>query len=75
MSPKSRGVATQGKVAAMAAADATSDRGAAARRLMRGRDRAALATILAVAEAAGLKEFQHSFYNLRWGLAAEALNR
>jgi exopolyphosphatase/guanosine-5'-triphosphate,3'-diphosphate pyrophosphatase len=34
---------------------------------------AALATILAVAEIAGLKEFQHSFYNLRWGLAAEAL--
>jgi exopolyphosphatase/guanosine-5'-triphosphate,3'-diphosphate pyrophosphatase len=33
----------------------------------------ALATILAVAETAGLKEFQHSFYNLRWGLAAEAL--
>jgi exopolyphosphatase/guanosine-5'-triphosphate,3'-diphosphate pyrophosphatase len=35
----------------------------------------ALATILAVAETAGLKEFQHSFYNLRWGLAAEALKR
>jgi exopolyphosphatase/guanosine-5'-triphosphate,3'-diphosphate pyrophosphatase len=35
----------------------------------------ALATILAVAEIAGLKEFQHSFYNLRWGLAAEALKR
>jgi exopolyphosphatase/guanosine-5'-triphosphate,3'-diphosphate pyrophosphatase len=34
----------------------------------------ALATILAVAETAGLKEFQHSFYNLRWGLAAEALS-
>ncbi|HEV8072512.1 MAG TPA: phosphatase [Opitutaceae bacterium] len=33
----------------------------------------ALATILAVAETAGLQEFQHSFYNLRWGLAAEAL--
>ncbi len=33
----------------------------------------ALATILAVAEAAGLKEFQHSFYNLRWGLAVETL--
>jgi exopolyphosphatase/guanosine-5'-triphosphate,3'-diphosphate pyrophosphatase len=33
----------------------------------------ALATILAVAETAGLKEFSHSFYNLRWGLAAEAL--
>jgi exopolyphosphatase/guanosine-5'-triphosphate,3'-diphosphate pyrophosphatase len=35
----------------------------------------ALATILAVAETAELKEFQHSFYNLRWGLAAEALKR
>jgi exopolyphosphatase/guanosine-5'-triphosphate,3'-diphosphate pyrophosphatase len=35
----------------------------------------ALATILAVAEIAGLKEFQHSFYNLRWGLAAEALKK
>jgi exopolyphosphatase/guanosine-5'-triphosphate,3'-diphosphate pyrophosphatase len=35
----------------------------------------ALATILAVAEMAGLKEFQHSFYNLRWGLAAETLRR
>ncbi|MGA3006660.1 MAG: phosphatase, partial [Opitutaceae bacterium] len=33
----------------------------------------ALATVLALAEAAGLKEFLHSFYNLRWGLAAEAL--
>jgi exopolyphosphatase/guanosine-5'-triphosphate,3'-diphosphate pyrophosphatase len=33
----------------------------------------ALATILAVAEMAGLQEFSHSFYNLRWGLAAEAL--
>ncbi|HYC72754.1 MAG TPA: phosphatase [Opitutaceae bacterium] len=31
----------------------------------------ALATILAVAEAAGLEEFRHSFYNLRWGVAAE----
>ncbi len=35
----------------------------------------ALATILAVAETAGLKEFRHSFYNLRWGLAAEAVGR
>jgi exopolyphosphatase / guanosine-5'-triphosphate,3'-diphosphate pyrophosphatase len=34
---------------------------------------AALATILAVAESAKLSEFQHSFYNLRWGVAAEAL--
>jgi exopolyphosphatase/guanosine-5'-triphosphate,3'-diphosphate pyrophosphatase len=33
----------------------------------------ALATILAMAETAGLKEFRHSFYNLRWGLAAEFL--
>jgi exopolyphosphatase / guanosine-5'-triphosphate,3'-diphosphate pyrophosphatase len=33
----------------------------------------ALATILAVAKTAGLNEFQHSFYNLRWGLAAEIL--
>jgi exopolyphosphatase/guanosine-5'-triphosphate,3'-diphosphate pyrophosphatase len=33
----------------------------------------ALATILAVAETAGLQAFQHSFYNLRWGLAAEFL--
>jgi heme iron utilization protein len=46
MSLKSRGVATQGKAAAMAAADTTSDRGAPARRLIRGRDRAALATNL-----------------------------
>lgn len=35
----------------------------------------ALATILAVAEAAGLHEFQHSFYNLRWGVAARALGQ
>jgi exopolyphosphatase/guanosine-5'-triphosphate,3'-diphosphate pyrophosphatase len=35
----------------------------------------ALATILAVAKAAGLHEFQHSFYNLRWGIAARALTR
>ena len=35
----------------------------------------ALATILAVAEAAQVGEFRHSFYNLRWGLAAEALER
>lgn len=34
---------------------------------------AALATIIAAGELAGLKEFRHSFYNLRWGLAAEAL--
>jgi exopolyphosphatase/guanosine-5'-triphosphate,3'-diphosphate pyrophosphatase len=36
---------------------------------------AALATILAVAETAGLTAFKHSFYNLRWGLAAEVLSR
>jgi exopolyphosphatase/guanosine-5'-triphosphate,3'-diphosphate pyrophosphatase len=34
---------------------------------------AALTTVVAVAERAKLKEFHHSFYNLRWGLAAEAL--
>lgn len=33
----------------------------------------ALATILAVAEAGGFTEFRHSFYNLRYGLAAELL--
>jgi len=33
----------------------------------------ALATILAVADAAGVSQFQHSLYNLRWGVAAEAL--
>lgn len=35
----------------------------------------ALATILAVAESAKLTEFQHSFYNLRWGVAAKALGK
>jgi exopolyphosphatase/guanosine-5'-triphosphate,3'-diphosphate pyrophosphatase len=35
---------------------------------------AALATILAVAEIAGLKAFHHSFYNLRYGLAEELLS-
>ena len=34
---------------------------------------AALATILAIAEAGSLPVFQHSLYNLRWGLAAELL--
>jgi exopolyphosphatase / guanosine-5'-triphosphate,3'-diphosphate pyrophosphatase len=34
---------------------------------------AALATIIAVAEEGGLAEFHHSYYNLRWGLAAELL--
>lgn len=33
----------------------------------------ALATILAVADAGGFEEFHHSFYNLRYGLAAELL--
>jgi exopolyphosphatase/guanosine-5'-triphosphate,3'-diphosphate pyrophosphatase len=33
----------------------------------------ALATILAVAEAGGFTTFRHSFYNLRYGLAAELL--
>lgn len=33
----------------------------------------ALATILTLAEGAGFEDFQHSFYNLRWGLAARAL--
>lgn len=34
---------------------------------------AALATLLAIAEAGNIPVFQHSFYNLRWGLAAELL--
>lgn len=34
---------------------------------------AALATMLAVAEAAGLDRFHHSLHNLRYGLAAELL--
>jgi exopolyphosphatase / guanosine-5'-triphosphate,3'-diphosphate pyrophosphatase len=33
----------------------------------------AVVTMLAVAEVAGANAFQHSFYNLRWGVAAEAL--
>ena len=33
----------------------------------------ALATLLAVAETGGLTAFQHSFYNLRYGLAADLL--
>ncbi len=33
----------------------------------------ALVTLLAVAETAALPRFHHSLYNLRWGLAAEAL--
>ncbi|HSY53957.1 MAG TPA: phosphatase [Opitutaceae bacterium] len=35
----------------------------------------ALATVVAVAGLAKVKEFQHSFHNLRWGVAAEALGR
>lgn len=34
---------------------------------------AALATMLAVAEIAGVDAFLHSFYNLRWGVADEVL--
>jgi exopolyphosphatase/guanosine-5'-triphosphate,3'-diphosphate pyrophosphatase len=34
---------------------------------------AALATIIAVAEISGISTFHHSFHNLRWGLADEAL--
>jgi exopolyphosphatase/guanosine-5'-triphosphate,3'-diphosphate pyrophosphatase len=34
---------------------------------------AALATMLAVADAAGLEQFHHSLHNLRYGLAAELL--
>lgn len=34
---------------------------------------AALTTILAIAEAGDITEYRHSLYNLRWGLAAEAL--
>jgi exopolyphosphatase / guanosine-5'-triphosphate,3'-diphosphate pyrophosphatase len=36
---------------------------------------AALATIIAVAELGGFAGFIHSFYNLRWGLAAELLDQ
>jgi exopolyphosphatase/guanosine-5'-triphosphate,3'-diphosphate pyrophosphatase len=34
---------------------------------------AALVTLLTVAETGGFEAFQHSFYNLRWGLADAAL--
>ena len=34
---------------------------------------AALATIITVAEISGIPTFHHSFHNLRWGLADEAL--
>ena len=36
---------------------------------------AALATLVALAEAGGFSAFQHSFFNLRFGLAAEALEK
>ncbi|MDB6170137.1 MAG: phosphatase [Verrucomicrobia bacterium] len=36
---------------------------------------AALATLIAVAEAGGLKSYHHSFHNLRYGLADESLPR
>lgn len=35
---------------------------------------AALATLIAIAEHGGFNAYQHSFYNLRYGLAAEALD-
>jgi exopolyphosphatase/guanosine-5'-triphosphate,3'-diphosphate pyrophosphatase len=34
----------------------------------------ALATLIAVAEAGGFSSYRHSFYNLRYGLAAECLD-
>ena len=34
----------------------------------------ALATVIALAEFARLSEFQHSLYNLRWGLADSLLS-
>jgi exopolyphosphatase/guanosine-5'-triphosphate,3'-diphosphate pyrophosphatase len=34
---------------------------------------AALVTVLAVAESAGVERFHHSLHNLRWGVAAELL--
>ena len=36
---------------------------------------AALATLIAVAELGSFDAFQHSIYNLRWGVAAEALEK
>ncbi len=35
----------------------------------------ALATVLALAEFGGFEAFQHSFFNLRWGIASEMLNQ
>jgi exopolyphosphatase/guanosine-5'-triphosphate,3'-diphosphate pyrophosphatase len=53
----------------------------AARRLVPGMPPAradvfptALITLCALAEAGGITAFRHSFYNLRFGLAAEALD-
>jgi len=34
---------------------------------------AALATLVALAEIGGFDAYQHSLYNLRWGVAAELL--
>lgn len=36
---------------------------------------AALATLITVAESGGLEAYRHSLYNLRWGLADEALKQ
>ena len=36
---------------------------------------AALVTVLAVTESAGAERFHHSMHNLRWGVAAELLDR
>jgi exopolyphosphatase/guanosine-5'-triphosphate,3'-diphosphate pyrophosphatase len=36
---------------------------------------AALATLIALADLAGFEAYRHSLYNLRWGLAAEAVER
>ncbi|MDB6127347.1 MAG: Ppx/GppA phosphatase, partial [Verrucomicrobia bacterium] len=35
----------------------------------------ALATLIAVAHAGGIERYQHSLYNLRYGLADQALER
>lgn len=34
---------------------------------------AAIATLIAIAEMGGLEAYRHSYYNLRWGIADEAL--
>jgi exopolyphosphatase/guanosine-5'-triphosphate,3'-diphosphate pyrophosphatase len=34
----------------------------------------ALATLIAIAKSGGFNSYQHSFYNLRYGLAAEAFS-